>query len=441
MRRFVIIGSGPAGIAAAEAIRSHDSSGDILLVTDDPHGYYSRPGLAYYLTGELPENMLFPYTEQDFRSLGARRLNARVETIEHQHHRIVLHTQQQIAYDRLLLATGAFAARLDAPGNRLEGVVKLDNLDDARNILKTARKGRTAVVVGGGITALEIVEGLVAHGVKTHYFLRGDRYWSNVLDETESSIVEHRLREHGVQIHYQTELAEVIEKRGRVSSVRTKDGRQISCDLLAVAIGTRARKDVAVASGLEVNRGVLVSETMQTNAHDVFAAGDVAQVYDPRLRTSVLDTLWGPAREQGHVAGLNMSGASTVYQKPVPFNVTRLANLTTTIIGSVGHGSDPDLLGIARGDSETWRQLPDAIAAQANFDVNRLRVLVGQKTLLGAIIMGDQTLSQAVHRLIAGQADITAVREKLLHPDAPLADVLAEFYTRWKSQHDQTQQS
>ena len=252
--------------------------------------------------------------------------------------------------------------------------------------------------------------------------------------------MEQRLREHGVQIHYHTELAEVIEKRGRVGGVRTKDEQHIPCDLLAVAIGTRARKDVAIASGIEVERGILVNETMQTNIPDVFAAGDVAQVYDPLLGISVLETLWGPARQQGHVAGLNMSGTSTSYHKPVPFNVTRLANLTTTIIGNVGQGSDPDLLGIARGDSETWRQLPDSIAAQANFDVHRLRVLVGQKTLLGAIVMGDQTLSQAVHQLIAQQADISSIRGELLHPRTPLADIIADFYIRWKNNHEQTPQ-
>ena len=440
MRRYLIIGCGPAGIAAAEAIRTQDSSGDILLITDDPHGYYSRPGLAYYLTGELPEEMLFPYNEQDFHKLGARRVHGRVRSVEPNEHRIALQNGEKLTYDRLLVATGAFAARIDAPGSDLEGVIKLDNLDDARHIVKLARRGRSAVVVGGGITALEIVEGLVAHGMRAHYLLRGDRYWSNVLDETESKIVEHRLREHGVQIHYHTELAEVIEKRGRVGGVRTKDGQHIPCDLLAVAIGTRARKDVAVASGIEVERGILVSETMQTNIPDVFAAGDVAQVYDPLLGISVLETLWGPAREQGHVAGLNMSGTSTSYHKPVPFNVTRLANLTTTIIGNVGHGSDPDLLGIARGDSETWRQLPDSIAAQTNFDVHRLRVLVGQKTLLGAIVMGDQTLSQAVHQLIAQQADISSMRGELLDPRAPLADIIADFYIRWKNNHEQTQQ-
>jgi NAD(P)H-nitrite reductase large subunit len=104
-------------------------------------------------------------------------------------HLIELKDGSHIGYDRLLIATGASAARSAVPGANLQGVVKLDNLEDARRILSLARRRRVAVVVGGGITALEIVEGLVAKGVKTHYFLRRDRYWHNVLDETESRIV------------------------------------------------------------------------------------------------------------------------------------------------------------------------------------------------------------------------------------------------------------
>src|SRR6185436_20338695 len=140
---------------------------------------------------------------------------------------------------------------------------------------------------------------------------------------------------------------------------------------------------------------------------NIYAAGDVAQVYDPSTGTSILDSLWSPARQQGRAAGLNMAGKKTPYTKSVPFNVTRLAGLTTTIIGTVGRGRDDDLVGIARGDSETWRQLPDSMAAQTGFDVNRLRLLVGEKTLLGAIVMGDQKLSLPLERIISERVDIT----------------------------------
>lgn len=430
MRRYIIIGTGPAGISAAEAIRNLDASGDILFITDDPHGYYSRPGLAYYLTGEIPEAMLFPWNERDFQDLGARRLHARVLSLDLPTHQVILHTGEKVAYDRLLIATGASASPLKTPGKDLEGVFKLDNLEDARHILKLARKARVAVVVGGGITSLEIVEGLVKRGVKTHYLMRGDRYWSNVLDETESRIVEHRLQEEGVQLHHHTELAEILGKRGKVAGVCTKDGRQIPCDMLGYAIGVAPRASLAQASGIRVDRGILVNERMETSEPDVYAAGDVAQVFDPLSGQSVLDSLWHPAREQGRTAGLNLAGGSATYSKPVAMNVTRLANLTTTIIGAVGRGEDSDLLGIARGDSETWRRLPDAIAAQSDFDVNRLRVLVGKNTLLGAIIMGDQTLSQPLHRLILHQADISPVRNQLLQPNAPLADILADFWSK-----------
>ncbi len=435
IRRYLIIGSGAAGISAVEAIRTRDSQAEIILLSEESHGYYSRPGLAYFLTKELNEAQLYPFTSNDFQQLGVRPHQARVVAILPEQHLVELGDGGHIGYDRLLIATGAAAARSNVPGSGIPGVVKLDNLDDARRIRSFASRRRTAVVVGGGITALEIVEGLVANGVKVHYFLRRDRYWNNVLDETESRIVEGRLVEHGVKIHYNTELAEILEKKGRVGGARTVDGRTIHCDLVAIAIGVRPRIKLAQVSGLEVERGILVNEYLQTSAEDIYAAGDVAQVYDPFTGNSVVDSLWGPAREQGAAAGMNMAGIEKAYSKPVAFNVTRLAGLTTTIIGKVGQGKDPDLLGIARGDSETWRQLPDYIAAQQDFEVNRLRLMLGAETILGAIVMGDQTLSHPLQSLVAKQVKITSIRSRLLAHGAPLADLIAEFWTQWVNNH------
>jgi NAD(P)H-nitrite reductase large subunit len=434
-RRYLIVGMGPAGIRAAETIRSQDASGDIQLVSDDRHGYYSRPGLAYYLTGEISEKILFPFGEEDFRHLKVQHRRALVTHLDPEAHRVGLDSGEILPYDRLLLATGSQAVMPSIPGIELEGVVKLDNLEDARRILRHCRRASSAVVVGGGITALELVEGLRARRVDTHYFLRRDRYWGNVLDETESRIVENRLQHEGIQLHTHTELAEILGTRGRVTGVHTQDGHRIKCSLVAVAIGVRPRLDLVDSSDLEIERGILVDEYLRTSATDVFAAGDVAQVHDPFSGKAILDTLWGAALAQGQTAGLNMAGRLAAYQKAVPFNVTRLAGLTTTIIGTIGRGRDADLLGIARGDSETWRQLPDAIAAQSDFDVNRLRVMVGERTLLGAIVMGDQTLSQPLHHLITHQVDITPMRDSLLQPTPNLADLIADFWSEWRNPH------
>jgi len=432
MKTYAIIGSGAAGIAALEAIRSLDQQGRIVLISEEPEGYYSRPGLAYFLTGELGERQLYPFSESDFKRLDVERVNGRVTRLQPESHALELQGGDTVRYDRLLLATGARAARLDVPGSEAQGVVKLDDISDARRIIKLARKARRAVVVGGGITALEIVEGLAARKVRVHYFQRGDRYWSNVLDETESRIVEKRLVEHGVEIHHHTEMAEILSRRGRVSAVRTVDGRQVECEMVAVAVGIRPRLELAQGAGIHTDRGILVDEKLATSHADIFAAGDVAQVYDPLSDTHVLDSLWGAARSQGAAAGLNMAGEDHAYHKGVAFNVTRLADLTTTIIGTVGRGADADLTGIARGDSETWRQLPDAIAAQADFEVNRLRVLVGEQALIGAIVMGDQTLSRPLQQLVANQVDITPYRERLLGPGAPIADLVVEMWAAYQ---------
>lgn len=428
--RYIIIGTGVAGMAAAEAIHNHDPAGHILLIGEEPHHFYSRPGLAYYLTRELTEKQLFLPQGRQFR-----RLKARVVALHPSKYRVMLDNGEALPYDRLLMATGSQAVKVSIPGITLDGVVKLDNLADAQHILKLARRAKRTVVVGGGITALELVEGLRAQGLKTHYLLRGNRYWRNVLDPTESKIIEQRLINEKVQLHHNTQVAQILGRRNRVIGVETEDGQQIKCEIVAMAVGVKPRLKLAQAAGLQVDRGILVDKFMQTSHPDIFAAGDVAQIFDPYSGSFVLDTLWAAARAQGDIAGQNMAGKNALYRKTIPLNVTRLAGLTTTIMGQVGRGADDDVSGIVRGDSETWRNLLDSMAAESNFEFNHLRLTLGKHTLLGAVVMGDQSLSRPLYHLITNRVDISPVREQLLAPDAHLPNLLADFYRTERHQH------
>jgi NADPH-dependent 2,4-dienoyl-CoA reductase/sulfur reductase-like enzyme len=182
---------------------------------------------------------------------------------------------------------------------------------------------------------------------------------------------------------------------------------------------------------------------MAASQADIFAAGDVAEVYDPSAGRTILNSLWRPARQQGRVAGMNMAGCRAKYRSELPCNVTRLAGLTTTIIGMVGSGEEENLVCLARGDSEAWRLLPDALAAESHSEVNHLRLLIGQETLLGAVVIGDQSLSQPLQEMVAAQTDIRPIRSQLLEtsegrqsgkPDE-MAQVLIQFWSNWRELH------
>jgi NAD(P)H-nitrite reductase large subunit len=442
MTNYVIIGSGAAGIAAAGSIRREDSKSKIQVITNDPYGYYSRPGLAYLLSGEVPQEQLFPFNEEYFKEQNIQLIKATVQSILPDQHQLRTSNGSQIPYDRLLLSTGATASMPEVPGVELEGVVKLDNMEDADRIFKNARKARTAVVIGGGITALELAEGLAVIGIQVHYFLRGERYWSSVLDEVESKIVENRLIQYGIKIHYYTELEEILGKNGKVTGLIARQLQtrlQLDCQMVAFAIGIKPRADLAVQSGLKTQRGVIVDEGLHTSKIDIFAAGDVAQVYDRLSGEYLLDSLWRPAIEQGWIAGLNMAGGNYTYEKKYPFNVTRLGGLITTIIGRVGKEilegnkakGDADVAGIMRGDSEVWRQQSLGIIAQTYQETNRIRLYVTPSFITGAVIMGDQTLSRPLQVLIREQVDISPIREIMLSPNYPLVDTLSKFWEEY----------
>lgn len=429
---YVIVGSSIAGLSAAETLRQRDPHALITMISEEKHAFYSRPGLAYLLRGDVPEKQLVVRPPEHVRALKLHRLEARVERLLCDSREVVLAGGKRVRYDKLLLATGSTAVPPSFPGGDLAGVVKLDSLDDARDILEQAGRGRTAVVVGGGITALELAEGLNARGMRVHYFLRGARYWADVLDETESRIVQDRLEHEGITLHTRTQVKQVVGSRGRVVGVDTEAGDHVPCDMLAVAIGVRPRAELAREAGLKVEKGILVNECLQTSRPDVFAAGDVAQVHDPRLNRATLDVLWSTALAQGLAAGANMAGAGRPYVKGIPFNVTQLTGLKVTLIGCVGGGKDEDLVSISRGDSEVWRVPPRARTLTEQDDVNRVRLLVGDRRIVGALVMGDQTWSWPLQKLVAGRVDITPIRAALVDDGAEALTQLARFYRRWE---------
>jgi len=434
MTRYVIIGSGITGFSAAQSLRGIDSQSEILMISEDPNGFYSRPGLAYYLTGEIPEKQLFLFCNKGRINLDIRHIKARVTSIDPAAHTIDLDSPARLVYDRLLLAPGASSVPLNVPGSNLQGIVKLDDLEDTRRILSLVRHVKNAVVVGGGVVGIELVEGLVAHGIKVHYLLRGDRFWPNVLGEVEAKLVEHHLTHDGVRIHHNTEVEQILGRRGKVTGVRTSDGIILSCDLVAVGIGVKARMELAQAAGLKTDRGILVDEFLESSVPDVFAAGDAAQIFDPLTGNSSIDNLWFPGRKQGGMAANNMTGRKLAYKKTAAMNVLRLAGVMTTIIGAVGTGRDEGPTYTMRGSSESWLQLPNTIAMESGTSDSHLRLIVSDKFLLGALIMGDQQISKPLCDLIRARVDISSIRNNLLQSGSRLGTALADFWTKNKQE-------
>jgi NAD(P)H-nitrite reductase large subunit len=435
-RRHVVAGAGPAAMSAAQAIRSQDPAAEVVLVSADPHGYYSRPGLAYFLLNQVPANLLFPFTPAELSQLGITILRDRMVAIDPAEHHVTLASGQNLAYDRLLLATGSSAIPLTVPGADLDGVVKLDDMDDARTILARSRQATTAVVVGGGTSAVEIAEGLRAQRVRVHYLMTQERYWPDVLSEAESRIVERRLAARDIQLHPYTKLVRIIGKDGRVAAVETEDGTQIPCDIVAVSMGVAPNKQLPESAGLVCGRGVLVDEHMRTSDSDVFAAGDVAEVDAAHSGCGTLEILWNSAVNQGRVAGLNMATEPVHrYADNVALNVTRIAGLKCMIIGAVGRGIGSDLKGLARGDSDIWRQLGNDSVVEFESGHTHVRLILARTTIVGAVVIGDQKLAFPLQEIISARADVSAIVDRLNAREDSIADLLDGFWREWKASH------
>lgn len=413
--RYVIVGNGAAGVTAAETLRQHDRQAEIVVLSAESLPMYSRPGLAYVILNEVPFKQIqcrTPawYEEQRIQLQFGRAVRLGPDRTVH------LHSGQAIRYDRLLIATGARAMLAPYPGADLDGVVYLDTYTGTQELLRQARRGRRGVVIGGGITALEMAEGLAHQGVETHYFLRRDRLWDRVFNDRESGILEERLHAHGIKVHPYTEISAIRpNRRGQVRGVTLSNSQEFDCDLVGVAIGVQPQFDLVQGSAIATERAILVNEYLETSAPDIYAAGDCAQVYDRWTGRHTIDILWPSAVAQGRAAALNMLGLRQPYVKGTPFNACLLFGLHITAIGQVNPRPAADAAIIehtlSRGSSEVWFTFPRHYqSAWSQEGANTLRLTVDENRLVGALIIGDQSLADQLHRLIEVEADISPIR-------------------------------
>ncbi|MEJ5186189.1 MAG: FAD-dependent oxidoreductase, partial [Candidatus Geothermincolales bacterium] len=331
---YLIIGNGGAGLTAARTLRNLDAGGKITIVDEETHPCYYRMRLPDYICGWKDRDSVFFVTRDFYREKGIEFLGGRRVTRVVPEKRLVeLDGGEALSYGRLLIASGARPRPLPVPGSDLDGVVYLRTLDQAEDIIRRGKEASEGVVLGGGLLGVELARCFNELGLRTHYLIREDRFWPQMLDVTGSALVEQVLAEKGVVLRKGEGIQEIRGEGGKVTSVLTSSGEELPADMVGVAIGVVCNLEFLEGSGIETRQGVLVDDRLRSNVEDVYAAGDVAQAYDPVLGEHRVVTSWLNALRQGETAARNMAGEETALGGVVPFNVIVIYGLPVASVG------------------------------------------------------------------------------------------------------------
>jgi NADPH-dependent 2,4-dienoyl-CoA reductase/sulfur reductase-like enzyme/nitrite reductase/ring-hydroxylating ferredoxin subunit len=313
--RIVIVGGGAAGFAAAEMLRRQDYRGSIVMLSNEAAAPVDRPNLSKdYLAGSAPEDWL-PLRSDSFYADAAidLRLKTEVASIDTKASRVVLTGGEAIAYDRLLLATGAEPVRLPISGADQPHVHLLRSLDDCRAIITLAKGARRAIVIGASFIGLEAAAALRARNIEVHVVGLEQRPMERVLGPEMGDFVRSLHEEHGVIFHLGDTVTAIDGKRATL-----KSGGVVEADVVVVGVGVRPRLALAEKAGLAIDRGVTVNAYLETSIPGIYAAGDIARWPDPHSRENIRVEHWVVAERQGQTAARNMLGAREAFDA-VPF--------------------------------------------------------------------------------------------------------------------------
>ena len=331
--RHVIVGAGPAGVVAAETLRRQDPSSEIVILGDEPEPPYSRMALPYMLAGNVGEpGTHLRHGDGHYGKLGIDVRRTRVSGIDPANRTVTVSDGTSLAWDRLLIATGAHPVKPPIEGMDSEGVENCWTLPDARRILAGTEPGSRVVLMGAGFIGCIVLEALAARGVDLVVVEMADRMLPRMMDETGGAMIARWCESRGVRVRTGTRVTEIVRSNG-VLALSVDQGDPIEADLVVCATGVSPNTGFLEGSGIECADGILVDHRLRTSAGDVYAAGDVAQGPDFSTGRQAVHAIQPTAVEHGRIAALNMAGAQTGFRGSLSMNVLNTLGLVSSSFG------------------------------------------------------------------------------------------------------------
>lgn len=383
-QHILVIGAGPSGTRCA--VRSAELGARVTLCGAEAALPYDRVALSSLLAGEktLPELIT-----QDLAALQAQGIAFRPATsiiaLDRAAGEAVTARGERIAYDRVVIATGSRAIRLAVPGADLPGVLTYRTLDDVRAMLRAARAGGSAVVVGGGLLGLEAAAGLAQRGMRVTVLHPVGWPMERQLDAGAGGFLARRMGMRGIRFAMPAQLA-AIEGEGRVTGVVLADGKRIAANIVVLAVGIRSDTALAAASGLAVGRGIQADAGMRSSDPSILAIGECAEVEGRTIG------LVAPALEQAEIAAATLAGARAHYTARADSAALKVSGTAVWSAGEI------------EGEGVTLRDEEE--------DRYR-RLFLREDRLVGAVLYGDVSDSGFYLNLIASRRPIGRMRAAL----------------------------
>lgn len=398
--KLVVIGNGMSGLRTIEdLLELTNDKYNITIYGDEPYFNYNRIMLSYILSSEktFEDTIINHQTWYEQNNITLNK-GDKVISINKNEKTITSQSGKVESYDKLLIATGSLAFIPKTTGSNLKNVIAFRTKADVDTILETINKSKTAVVVGGGLLGLEAAYGIAKHGIKTVLVHRSSSILSQQLDSTGGKLLQKNLESYGIEFKLNTTVTQ-IDGKNEVEIVKFSDGSVVDSNIVVFATGIIPNKSLAIEAGIEVNKGIVVNDFLQTSDENIFAIGECVE------HKGNTYGLVAPLYEQAKVLAKYLAQVKTE-----GYNGSTLS--TRLKISGVDLFSAGDYL----GDETT----EDLILLDEKVGIYKKLVIYNNK-IIGMVLYGDTADASWYLKLLKEETDITELRTKILFGKSALS--------------------